>query len=600
MAGYAFGNGLTLDPGAEIQAGIEKGKQTALGRLLGQSFTASPEDRQTLLGQAAQIDAGKAMQAQKSFTELDDDTIKSTAQRLAMASAAWKAGNKDVAQGFYTQAMPGLRSMSGVSSLPPQMDDQAAAAFDKLVGAISGKAGAAAEAYTLTPGAQRFDANNRLVASVPVNDKPQNATFQVDAQGRGWWLRPGEAPIPADMPGSAAPQDGASGQLMGDALTNAVQQVESGGNPFAVSPKGAVGSMQTMPTTLTSPGFNIAPARDGSPQEQARVGRDYLQAMVQKYGPVGGLAAYNWGPGNWEAALTKYGSPEAALAHAPAETQAYVPKVLAQARGSAGGIQFKTPKQGGDNAPSGYRFTADGARLEPIPGGPADTGGDYQLSKDAVSNAAWDFIMTGTKPQFARSHEGDKQRIAIQNEVANIAKQAGVSPQELSTQKGKYKALQTSLANTQKMSDTMDRQTETFHRNADLMLNLSANVPRTNMPGLNRYLLDFNLKWKGDPATAAYISAARTAINEYAKIGSGATGASGSTDASRREAQEAISAASTPQQLAQVIATLKQDAENQRNATHDQLITISSRMAQFGNKGAAAPANNDPLGILGK
>jgi hypothetical protein len=112
MAGYAFGNGLTLDPGAEIQAGIEKGKQTALGRLLGQSFTASPEDRQTLLGQAAQIDAGKAMQAQKSFTELDDDTIKSTAQRLAMASAAWKAGNKDVAQGFYTQAMPRRRSTS--------------------------------------------------------------------------------------------------------------------------------------------------------------------------------------------------------------------------------------------------------------------------------------------------------------------------------------------------------------------------------------------------------------------------------------------------------------------------------------------------------
>jgi transcriptional regulator with PAS, ATPase and Fis domain len=258
----------------------------------------------------------------------------------------------------------------------------------------------------------------------------------------------------------------------------------------------------------------------------------------------------------------------------------------------------KAAKNGG-NAPSGYRFTADGSRLEAIPGGPADTGGDYQLSREAVSNAAWDFIMTGTKPQFARSHEGDKQRIAIQNEVANIAKQAGVSPQELATQKGKYKALQTSLANITKQSDMLDKQTETFHRNADLMLEKSKAVSRYDSAVLNKYLLNFNLQWKGDPATAAYIAAARTAINEYAKVASGATGASGSTDTARREAQEAISAAQNPQQLAAVIQTLKQDAENQRNATHDQLIGISARMTQFGKQPGPA-VNNDPLGILGK
>jgi hypothetical protein len=135
--------------------------------------------------------------------------------------------------------------------------------------------------------------------------------------------------------GTPAPQTGAAGSLMGSALDDAVASVESGGNPFAVSPKGAVGSMQTMPGTLASPGFGVTPARDNSPGEQTRVGREYLHAMVAKYGPQGGLAAYNWGPGKWEAALGKYGSPEAALAHAPTETQAYVPKVMARAGGQA-------------------------------------------------------------------------------------------------------------------------------------------------------------------------------------------------------------------------------------------------------------------------
>jgi hypothetical protein len=134
----------------------------------------------------------------------------------------------------------------------------------------------------------------------------------------------------------------------------------------------------------------------------------------------------------------------------------------------------------------------------------------------------------------------------------------------------------------------MDKAAETFHRNADLMLSLSGKVPRSSAPAINKYLLDFKLKWSGDAATAAYIAAGRTAINEYAKIASGATGAAGSTDTARREAEEAISTAQNPEQLAQVIATLKQDAENQRNATHDQLIAIGGRMRQFGAPPKAA------------
>lgn len=88
--------------------------------------------------------------------------------------------------------------------------------------------------------------------------------------------------------------------------------------------------MQTLPSTLQSPGFGVIPARNNSTAEMTRVGNDYSTALMQKYGPVGGLAAYNWGPGNWEKALAANGgNVQAALASAPAETQNYVPKVLA-------------------------------------------------------------------------------------------------------------------------------------------------------------------------------------------------------------------------------------------------------------------------------
>lgn len=79
---------------------------------------------------------------------------------------------------------------------------------------------------------------------------------------------------------------------------------ESGGNPNAVSSKGATGLTQVMPATGANPGYGVAPMKDQSPAEQKRFGKEYLTAMLDKYdGNVEkALAAYNAGPGavdNW-------------------------------------------------------------------------------------------------------------------------------------------------------------------------------------------------------------------------------------------------------------------------------------------------------------
>jgi hypothetical protein len=163
--------------------------------------------------------------------------------------------------------------------------------------------------------------------------QPKDVNFN-GAQGTVLWnAKTGEMRTLDGQPFNAAPQQAASQPASGS-LDSAVMSVESGGNPFAISPKGAVGTMQTMPGTLASPGFGVAPARDNSPGEQARVGQDYLHALTAKYGVPGGLAAYNWGPGNWDKALSASGGdPQKALTLAPAETQAYVPKVLTRAGG---------------------------------------------------------------------------------------------------------------------------------------------------------------------------------------------------------------------------------------------------------------------------
>lgn len=95
----------------------------------------------------------------------------------------------------------------------------------------------------------------------------------------------------------------------------------------AVSPKGARGPMQTMPDTLTNPGFGVKPAKDNSVSELRRVGHDYLKAMMSKYGNLEhALVAYNWGPGNadkWLASGAKWND-------LPRETRQYITKVKSE------------------------------------------------------------------------------------------------------------------------------------------------------------------------------------------------------------------------------------------------------------------------------
>lgn len=100
-------------------------------------------------------------------------------------------------------------------------------------------------------------------------------------------------------------------------LLGSVRQVESGGNPAAVSPKGAIGPYQFMPGTAQEYGGN---PRD--PQQSADMAARYYKDLLSKYaGNVDhALAAYNWGPGN----LDKQG-----LARMPRETQDYITKVRA-------------------------------------------------------------------------------------------------------------------------------------------------------------------------------------------------------------------------------------------------------------------------------
>ena len=106
------------------------------------------------------------------------------------------------------------------------------------------------------------------------------------------------------------------------ALLHAVIAAESGYNPNAVSPKGAVGLMQMMPDT----GRRYGVQNLYDPTQNVKGGAQYLRDLMDMFNQDVSLAvaAYNAG----EQAVTEYGN------HIPPyrETAAYVPRVLSYYR----------------------------------------------------------------------------------------------------------------------------------------------------------------------------------------------------------------------------------------------------------------------------
>ena len=107
----------------------------------------------------------------------------------------------------------------------------------------------------------------------------------------------------------------------------AVLEVESDGNPEAVSAAGAVGLIQVMPETWKELriryGLNADPF---DPHNNILAGTAYLREMFDRYGDITGmLVAYNTGPARYDAYLEDCRT-------LPAETRIYV-SLLTQALG---------------------------------------------------------------------------------------------------------------------------------------------------------------------------------------------------------------------------------------------------------------------------
>lgn len=186
--------------------------------------------------------------------------------------------------------------------------------LSKIADALISPAGAA----TMQPDTSGYQPN------VPLNTQ----AARLGAKGRAFLQA---------MAGEFGALEGKYGLPAG--LLSSVAGTESGGDPFAVSPKGAKGPFQFMDGTARDLGLKGMDVYD--PHKSADAAARYLRYLLDATGGdlEKALASYNWGLGN----VQKKG-----MDNLPSETRNYVPKVMAGMRPGAGmAVDRAMPGQSG-------------------------------------------------------------------------------------------------------------------------------------------------------------------------------------------------------------------------------------------------------------
>ena len=201
-----------------------------------------------------------------------------------------------------------------------------------------------------------------------------------------------------------------------------------------------------------------------------------------------------------------------------------------------------------------------------------------------------DMVLDGSKPPAFGMDKSTRSR--FMTILAQSAKQRGMSSKDILASRARLEATFKEQDKLQTLRGPIMANELTAEKNLDQVLKLSNKVGRSGVPVFNKWMLA-GRKATGDPEVSAFNASVEVAINEAAKVLSGASGGSVTTDAAKSEVREMLNSAMTKEQVSSVINQLKTDMKNRASAFDERISKTQSDIT--GKAGKVSKA--DPLGL---
>lgn len=294
--------------------------------------------------------------------------------------------------------------------------------------------------------------------------------------------------------------------------------------------------------------------------------------------------------------------------NAPSAGNAGVPAAASQAAPSIPGYHLAVQGQSKQVHPSTpEELKALGLDPADIKGAQTDATGKVTFAPDTVASEhvaltpqAIDFFANTALsqgsialPSFGSRGSAIAMKALVANREAELAAEKGVTGEGMAAAKIGLHADQANLTQMEKLSSVTDVREKT----ASQAMDYAASIVRdkggtTRWPIINKALISWNHN-TGNPQTDAFISRLGTAVDEYAQVISGGTGGTPATDGVRAEARRRISEAASPEQLAAVIDSMKQEMSFRSANLRDGVDTIKSRVGSIGKPAVRVPNPGD-------
>lgn len=221
-------------------------------------------------------------------------------------------------------------------------------------------------------------------------------------------------------------------------------------------------------------------------------------------------------------------------------------------------------------------------------------GQELELASDAdtINMAATKYLQTGTMPSLGMG--SSLLRGKIMGRAAELAKENGLSPEQVPALQDTYKSMSKSLSDLQTRKNQLEAFESGGAKNLDNYIALAQKQIDAKSPIVNRVLRGASRTITGNPDQAAADAARVAAYNEISKILSGSMGNAAVSDSARKEAEDLLNGGYTMKQLAAVAKVLRTDMKNRTGAYGAQIEEVKKQMQGLTKPGSAEPPTSGP------
>ena len=213
-----------------------------------------------------------------------------------------------------------------------------------------------------------------------------------------------------------------------------------------------------------------------------------------------------------------------------------------------------------------------------------DSAAANALTPQALDMLAEQFAATGKLPALGMGKAAAELRMKIATRAQEL--RPGVN---LAAAGAGYGADAGALKQMQVQADRVDAFEKTAIANLDQAIGAAAQVVDMGSPWFNKPARAVAQGLAGSPDMQRYITARQVAVQEVAKVLSGAMGNAAVSDSARHEVEALLGPDASLAQIKAAADVLKVDMANRKQAMQEQLAEIRGRTGGGGNTRAGAP-----------